>query len=266
MEAQVAAARARLPPPERPDPARSPSPPPAPAGSASPPPAPAGSASPPPAPAGSASPAPAPVRSPSPASAARLAVAAERAEELQDQARQMRTMLEEVSRSLAAVRQARQVAQEQLEAAAEAGLPLQLTQEELEAAELRAVRICWRPGWVWYPLPCLLACMRWLASLPACLSIQGGMQCCRTVQGVRAGFSSRLAGRHARCKPWPLSGALCNRSNMHRAPACSPSGCLAATGGGGGGGLGGGGRSLPGCAGRFGGGAAVGEPGAMKGW
>ncbi|KAI7844652.1 hypothetical protein COHA_001741 [Chlorella ohadii] len=58
--------------------------------------------------------------------------------EAQDQARQMRTMLEEVSRSLAAVRQARQVAQEQLEAAAEAGLPLQLTQEELEAAELRA--------------------------------------------------------------------------------------------------------------------------------
>ena len=83
---------------------------------------------------------PAPARSPSPGAAARLAVAAERADELSAQAREMRAALEDVSRSLAAVREARQAAAQQLAAAASAGAQApQLTEEEQAAAELRAV-------------------------------------------------------------------------------------------------------------------------------
>lgn len=104
-------------------------------------PSPAPVPSPPPPPASARSPLPPPpAPQADPASAARLALAAERAEELQRQAKKLRSALDEVSQSLAAVRQARQVAQEQLVAAAAAGEPIPLlTPEEQEAAELRAV-------------------------------------------------------------------------------------------------------------------------------
>lgn len=104
-------------------------------------PSPAPVPSPPPPPASARSPLPPPpALQADPASAARLALAAERAEELQRQAKKLRSALDEVSQSLAAVRQARQVAQEQLVAAAAAGEPIPLlTPEEQEAAELRAV-------------------------------------------------------------------------------------------------------------------------------